>query len=432
MREFTSLQSLQRASVPAPRAVAVLMGFVLEGIKGDAIIFESIEPAVAFDRYLNDRELAAEEIPHHLDLARQFRTIVHGLGRAKLRHLDLQARDFLLSGERLYLKDGTGLLSGGLRLADIRRLGHAMRRWATAGDLQRAWELLGTGAAMPNVNPVSRRLRRRFVSTSIGENEGFGRLQHASTENGLWSGHYFKRIEHPYRWSSSSRLTIRKADWLTAWPVLLGQILSDQLGILKRDESGDVLEGEVVLGGRPVAVIVKRPRRKYWWRHINEIGRGVRARRAWLKGWQLIARDIPTAWPLLVMERRTLGHATDALIVMEKVEGPTLASIDLNQMNRMDRQTLFHRAGAILRRMESTGLYHWDSKSTNWIIRMDEKLGPSPLLVDVDGIRRIRWTRSGIGRLLRAMKQHPHFTSEDSRSLCRGYAPWQRSLVESG
>jgi hypothetical protein len=150
----------------------------------------------------------------------------------------------------------------------------------------------------------------------------------------------------------------------------------------------------------------------------------VRARRAWTKSWWLIARHIPTAWPLLVMEKRGLGYTTDAMIVVEKVPGPTLASIDLAQLSPANRGTLFHRAGALLRRLESTGLYHWDAKATNWIVRMDEKSGPSPLLVDVDGIRQIRWMRSGIARLLRSMKQHAQYTPEDSLTLCRGYAPW--------
>ena len=46
-----------------------------------------------------------------------------------------------------------------------------------------------------------------------------------------------------------------------------------------------------------------------------EIGRGTRPRRAWTKAWKLVIRNVPTAWPMLLMEKRSLGYATDALIV---------------------------------------------------------------------------------------------------------------------
>src|SRR5690606_24371454 len=38
LREFRRLQWLQKANAPAPRAVATLLGFELEGATGDAVI----------------------------------------------------------------------------------------------------------------------------------------------------------------------------------------------------------------------------------------------------------------------------------------------------------------------------------------------------------------------------------------------------------
>ena len=46
MGEFLRLQWLQKAAVPAPRAVAMLSGFRIEGRLGDAVIMEAIEPGV--------------------------------------------------------------------------------------------------------------------------------------------------------------------------------------------------------------------------------------------------------------------------------------------------------------------------------------------------------------------------------------------------
>ena len=96
---------------------------------------------------------------------------------------------------------------------------------------------------------------------------------------------------------------------------------SDQLTVIKRGASGDVLAGELELGGRSVPIIAKRPFKRYWYRYINEIGRGSRAWRAWHKAWTLVVRDIPTAWPLAVMQKRRLGYITDSVIVFERVGG---------------------------------------------------------------------------------------------------------------
>src|SRR4051812_16871601 len=63
MREFVRLQWLQKAKVPAPRAVAVLSGFTIDKLKGDAVISEAIEPAVQLDRYLHGLEMRGERAP---------------------------------------------------------------------------------------------------------------------------------------------------------------------------------------------------------------------------------------------------------------------------------------------------------------------------------------------------------------------------------
>ena len=172
--------------------------------------------------------------------------------------------------------------------------------------------------------------------------------------------------------------------------MLLKQIESDQLTYLKKSPSGDVLSGEVVLGGKPISVIIKRPYKRYWYRYINEIGRGSRAWRAWNKSWNLIVRDLPTAWPLLVMQKRSLGYITDAAIVFEKVPGDLLAAADLDAMTaNPSRHALApdqHNA-----QIEWYGFSHFDAKATNWIVKQDEQLGPRPIMIDVDGIRHRQW-----------------------------------------
>src|SRR5207253_6538309 len=114
-----------------------------------------------------------------------------------------------------------------------------------------------------------------------------------------------------------------------------------------------------------------------------------------------------------------------------KMQGQTLARMDLDAMDQPQRQKLFYRLGRTLRLLESRGFTHFDAKSTNWIIREDPLAGPTPILVDVDSVRHYLWSGEGILRLLRSMKDHPQYTPEDSLELCRGYAPRAQIVREN-
>jgi hypothetical protein len=336
-----------------------------------------------------------------------------------LGHDDLHLGNLLLRGDEVFLLDGYAVRRGGLTLDNVMRLAHSVRGIATRTELRRGWEELGPGGMMPYSNPASPRQWRKLMERTRGENEYFGRLR-----LGAWSGFFFKRYKYPRRWAPASAIQVQAEDWQRAWPLLWGQIVSDQLTSIKSSASGDVLGGEAVLGGRPIPIVVKRPYRRYWYRYLNEIGRGSRAWRAWRKAWSLIIRDLPTAWPLLVLQKRAFGYITDAVIVLERVPGESLAHVDLDALAPAARDGLFRRTGAILRKIEEFGMAHFDAKSTNWIVRDDAKLGPGPILVDVDGIRFRRWRALGIRRLLRSMLDHPQYTPQDSLALCQGYAPF--------
>jgi hypothetical protein len=250
-----------------------------------------------------------------------------------------------------------------------------------------------------------------------------------------WSGFFFKQTRLPRRWSPASRLEVSESDWQKVFPLMLRQIESGQFEVLKVGPSADVFAGEVVLGGKPVSVVVKRPKRKFWYRYINEIGRGSRSRRAWKKAWQLIVRSVPTAWPMLLMERRVMGYVVDSMLVCEKIEGRTLSSPGVKEsLGTPQYHCLLHRCGALLRRLEQGGLFLYDAKADNWMVREDDRLGPVPLLVDVDSVRWLR-PRGGLQRLLRSLRESGplEFTQADADALVRGYTPFaaagQRALL---
>jgi len=420
LMEFQRLQWLQKAAVPAPRAVASLLGFTIAGVKGDAVILEGIEPSLQLDQYFNQHELHAQAVPNHIELAKQLIDLLEKLGRAGLGHSDLHLGNMLLKDGRLYLVDGYEVHKGGLHLHDIFLLALSASPYATRTDFYRAWQQLGPGGPLPPANARAPVTWRKLMARSFKKDRYFGHLK--SEE---WRGHFFRHAKFPHRWSPASRMDITEKDWHAAWPLLLQQIASDQFQVLKRSPSGDVLAGEIVLGGRPVPVVVKKPIRKYWYRYINEIGRGSRSRRAWTKAWKLVVRHIPTAWPLLLMEKRRLGYVTDSLVVFERIAGQPLSSPDWSAKGPEQYHNLLHRAGRLLRQLEDTGLFLYDAKADNWIVRDDPKLGPMPMLIDMDGIRRFKVSIGGFNRLLRSLRENPAvpFTTDDALALARGYEP---------
>ncbi len=421
MREFTRLQWLQKAQIPACRAQSVLMGLSINGQRGDAVIIEAIEPAESIHEIMLKHHLAGTPVPNHRSLVIQVIDIVQKLGRAELGHSDLHLGNFLVRDGKVFLIDAYPIHRGGVHMRDVLSLANSAQGSATRADLQRGWNILGPGGRMPGRNTLGRRVYRKLMSKIYGGNRWF-----ESVASGGWRGVCFKQFPSPRRWSRASQQTLDRHGWEHACSELLVKIESGQLKVLKSGGSGEVLDGQIVVGGRPMEVVVKRPRRRYWYRYLNEIGRGSRARRAWWKSWRLIYRGIPCAWPLLLLERRSLGYVTDALIVFEKIRGPSLATIHLDELTGEQRCTLFHRVGAILRRMEAVRLYHWDAKSTNWMVQLDDSTGPMPLLVDVDGVRNNWGTGEGLRRLRESLKLHKQYSADDEAALLRGYRPFRR------
>ncbi len=424
--EFTRLVVLQQAHIPSPRAIAVLRGFKINDQLGDAVILQGIEPSIQLDRYLNDHELAGQPLPDRPLIVRQLIDLVYHLGKAKLGHDDLHLGNILLSQGKLYLLDGYAVRNGGLKLNQVLMLGHSAGRWASRTEIVRGWRLLmASDIRPPEANVVSEAMSRKFLDRTNDDNAYFGQIAIDGCH-----GQFFKRVKSPRWWSPVSGLTITEEDWQREWPVISRKLLNDEYAVIKRSGSGDVLGGTISLGGREIAVIFKLPKRKTVMKRLNAIGRASKNRRSWSKAWNLMIRNFCVEWPLMLMEKRVLGYPTRTVLVLARVPGPTLADADLDEMAPARRETFFRRLGRTLRRLETAGFAHFDAKSSNWIVMPDDGRGPTPVIIDVDGIRQIRSDGTGIERLLRSMKLHPQYTRQDSFWLCKGYAPFARVTEE--
>jgi len=421
MREFSRLQTLQKAKVPSPRVRSVLVGFRLKGEIGDAVIIDAIEPSIQLDHYLNEFELKGEPIPHHRELVQSLIDVLARLASARLGHADLHLGNFLLHDHKVFLLDGYAVHPGGLKTDDVSLLAYSVRRHATRTDLLRGWYALSQGADPPRRNTTAARQISKFLSRVDGENRYFGRFA-----AGEWSGHFFKHSKFAQRWSRLSTKSFAADEVKHIWDHLLDRIQRDDLKVLKRTHSGDVLEGVIDVDGETIEVIVKRPKRKYWRRIFLDLFRRTRAQRVWRKAWNLFIRGFAMEWPLMLMERRVMGYAVESVVVFEKMQGTLLSILDLDSLSSSNRDKLFRRLGRTLRNIDRESMAHFDAKMSNWIIRMDENLGPLPILIDVDGVRGYSQTGAGMDRLLRSMREHLQYTPEDSLALCQGYAPFAR------
>lgn len=420
MHEFKRLQWLQQAKVAAPRAVAVLLGFSLGNVKGDALVMEAVEPAEQLDLAINRAALAGKRLPQRRSVAQQVIEIVAALQRGRIRDPDLHLGNFMLTPTgRVVLIDAYPLRRGRPSRGDLYKLALSVRGIATRAEIIRAWRRLAPGEPLPLFNPLLDKHWRKLQSRVFGNNSYFSRLR-----IGGWRGICFTRAKFPRHWSPASALTPSPEDWQREWPALLQRLTTRNCEVLKDAASGRVSACRLRLGGRELEVITKEPRRKNFTRLLSQLFNGSRARRAWKRSWAMLHRDVPTAWPLLMMERYRLGFAVEQLIVYERIDGDTLATMPLSRLPADQRRDLFFRLGAVLRRLEESGLYNRDTKSTNWIIRHDPTLGPLPIIVDVDGVDSRGRQGGGMLRLLRAMREHPEYTPEDSLHLCRGYTPF--------
>jgi hypothetical protein len=421
--DFSNLQLLQDRKVPSVRAVAMLAGFRFGDRIGDAVLVDLGASAARIDKVLFG--VNAPPVPDVLRrrLLDGIIAVLKKLGDEKLGHNALSPAAFAFAGDAVRLCEPAGVTREGLTEDQLWQMAHAFGGVATTADRVRLFRRLTPEARLPTRDA---RAAKRFASDR--KSDSIEPLQ-----IGEWRGRFRTAARRPAEWSLASTLSIAAAEWRREWPLLVERVAAGQVEILKSDASGDVLATEVRLAGRPVAVVIKRPRNKYLYRRLLAVTRSSRAMRMWEKTVALHLRHLPIEYPLVVMERRRLGYAAEAIAVFERVPGDTLAEVDLNAMTPRDRERFFFRCGRALRLIEQTGLAHPDAKSVNWIAYRGRDGLATPVMLDAYGVRRLTsfLQLRGLRRLLRAMRQHPQYTPADSLEICRGFAPRAAPSLEA-
>jgi hypothetical protein len=151
-----------------------------------------------------------------------------------------------------------------------------------------------------------------------------------------------------------------------------------------------------------------------WKKTLNplwDVFRGSRAKRAWKKAYALTMRGIPTASPILFLERKTfLLLPLEGVLVTKKLGGFTdllqwcAGKGELYEKPSL-RQKAVSSAAGLLRLLHEEGFRHRDLKAGNLMVRAGEG---EATLIDLDGLRymgEVPWKRrrKDLARLHRSL-----------------------------
>jgi len=259
----------------------------------------------------------------------------------------------------------------------------------------RGWQLLVEDAARRHTRRQhAQRDRRIFADNSY--------FQKLSLPGG-WRAHVVLRSKRKLAGSKVAELIFTVDQWhsLLCEP---DSLTAGDAEVVKDSRSSLVVKRNITLGDQEVTVYVKRARRKRPWKLIGDCFRPSRALRAFGLGHALLTRRIPVALPLAAMERRVGPFLVDSILITEAVDWPRLdefltlwlarmptgsARLSARQQHQLGKQVLW-QMGRLLQRLHDNNFAHRDLKASNMFVRW--RLGHSPeiVLVDLDGLRRVR------------------------------------------
>ena len=394
LREKAGVAHLLASRVRSPELIDASFlkkGFLKQGFLkngspnevGRALIFDYVDAtAVSVDA-----RQAAEAVA----------TALGGLHADGVVHRDLHLDNFMLAGDEVYVIDGDSVKKQRGPLGEAPSLGHlavflAQYPPSEAVAIERLLACYERARGWP---PVADRLSRLRASVVVARQRRvhhfLAKTQRACTE------------------------FVRFGDWRSN-VLARREVFDGPLRTFAEDPETHLADGEIIKAGNSATVfrldlggqrvIVKRYNVKNLWHRVRRWFK-PRARVAWRNGQRLRFLGIPTADPLVLVERRWGPLRGLAYLVMADRGNQDLAS----QVASKGWQPAWLDAVAeLFTDLRTAGLRHADTKATNFLVQDDRVY-----LIDLDGMTERRGARLGRAENVR----------RDAEDVRRFLANWQ-------
>ncbi len=226
---------------------------------------------------------------------------------------------------------------------------------------------------------------------------------------GGWRANVFLGSKHAVPGSPVSTLKLDARDW-EEWlsDPLRWLKPQDRRDLLKDSASATVCRGRLPRDAGAIDVVCKRSCARNVFKRLQNLVRPSRPMMTWRRAHALLHRQIATARPLAVVERRRGPLLVDSILITEYIphanDLDTLLTVAMRELPAAEairlKSQVSYALAAVVRRLLERGFVHRDFKAPNIIVQWDRQSPPRILLIDLDGLRRSRRRAHGEIRML--------------------------------
>lgn len=383
--------------------------------------------------------------------------LVGRMHRAGVYHCDLHCGNVLVRTDReqpelvlidLHRAKRHRRLSRRLRARNLAHLHHDRRYFTTRSDRLRFLRAYlqasgGPGSlrgwAMQVEMFSARHTRRQHAQRerrTTGNNRYFSRVDLSCG----WKGHVVLASKRQMAGSKAADCVFTPDQWKQVLADPHALLKGEGVEVIKDSPSGKVVRRKLTVGEHELDVYIKAPRRKQWWKVLADCFRPSRSLRAFRLGHALLTRHIATAMPLAAIEKRTGPLLREHILITEAVDVPRLndflgtwlgegrrgnAQLTNPQQRQLAQEVLW-QLGRLVQHLHDNRFVHRDLKATNILVRYEQGEAPELVLIDLDGLRRVRYPSAkrrfqGIMRLNVSLLKCPEVNHAGRLRMLLGY-----------